>query len=475
MTDTAAAPELGFDVFDADNHYYEATDAFTRHLDPAIAQAGHAVGRGRRQDAAAGRRARSTGSSRTPGSTPSPSPGASTTTSGAKVAGDDIRAAFGELEPISPAYRDRDARLAVMDAAGHRRLLHVPDARRRHGGGARATTPTPAHAAFRAFNRWLDDDWGLHLPGPHLRRAVPHAARPRPGRRRARLGARATAPGWCVMRAGPVMAPTGGRSPGDPVYDPIWAALAEAGVTVAYHSGESGYGRYAADWGESRRVRGVPPRPRSRRSCTATGPISDTMAALIATACSTATRTLRVATIESGSRVGRARCSRSWARSTRRSRASFRRATRSRRSADHVWVAPVLRGRHPRPGRHHRRRPGAVRLRLAPRRGPRRAGLVRRRPRRLHRRRGPPDHARQHAGAVRAAGRLTGAVSGGVGLGGPGEPGPSRLDITQSRVRMRVRVAGRTTSGSAAGTEGSHSSRRTERGSRPTAAEAITP
>ena len=28
--------ELGFDVFDADNHYYEAPDAFTRHLDPRM-------------------------------------------------------------------------------------------------------------------------------------------------------------------------------------------------------------------------------------------------------------------------------------------------------------------------------------------------------------------------------------------------------------------------------------------------------
>ena len=33
MTDTAA---LGHPVFDADNHYYEAEDAFTRHLDPAL-------------------------------------------------------------------------------------------------------------------------------------------------------------------------------------------------------------------------------------------------------------------------------------------------------------------------------------------------------------------------------------------------------------------------------------------------------
>ena len=48
-----------------------------------------------------------------------------------------------------------------------------------------------------------------------------------------------------VMRAGPVQAPTGFRSPGDPTYDAFWARLAEAGTLVAYHSGESGYHRYA--------------------------------------------------------------------------------------------------------------------------------------------------------------------------------------------------------------------------------------
>jgi hypothetical protein len=30
--------ELGFIPFDADNHYYEALDAFTRHLDPKDGQ-----------------------------------------------------------------------------------------------------------------------------------------------------------------------------------------------------------------------------------------------------------------------------------------------------------------------------------------------------------------------------------------------------------------------------------------------------
>ena len=30
--------DLGFEAFDADNHYYEAEDAFTRHIEPAMAK-----------------------------------------------------------------------------------------------------------------------------------------------------------------------------------------------------------------------------------------------------------------------------------------------------------------------------------------------------------------------------------------------------------------------------------------------------
>ena len=32
--------DLDFEAIDADNHYYEPLDAFTRHLDPAFAQRG---------------------------------------------------------------------------------------------------------------------------------------------------------------------------------------------------------------------------------------------------------------------------------------------------------------------------------------------------------------------------------------------------------------------------------------------------
>ena len=60
-----------------------------------------------------------------------------------------------------------------------------------------------------------------------------------------------------------------GRSPGDPVYDPMWARLAEAGILAAYHSGDAGYGRYADEWGSGgdfQAFRNDPFRTRHRRA-----------------------------------------------------------------------------------------------------------------------------------------------------------------------------------------------------------------
>ena len=42
-----------------------------------------------------------------------------------------------------------------------------------------------------------------------------------------------------------------GRSPADPLYDPFWARVNEAGTIVTFHLGNSGYQeRYSPDWGE---------------------------------------------------------------------------------------------------------------------------------------------------------------------------------------------------------------------------------
>ena len=71
----------------------------------------------------------------------------------------DMRALFGELEPIRPEYRDRDARLRVMDEQGLDGCLLFPTL----GVGMEeslAGDPPALVAAFGAFNRWLEDDWG---------------------------------------------------------------------------------------------------------------------------------------------------------------------------------------------------------------------------------------------------------------------------------------------------------------------------
>ena len=71
----------------------------------------------------------------------------------------DIRSLFGDLEPIRPEYRDRDARLSVMDRQGLDGCFLFPTL----GVGmeeALSDDPPALIAAFEAFNRWLEDDWG---------------------------------------------------------------------------------------------------------------------------------------------------------------------------------------------------------------------------------------------------------------------------------------------------------------------------
>ena len=289
--------QLDFQLFDADNHYYEATDAFTRHIDPVMAKRTMqwAELNGKQRLLVAGKINRFIPN---PTFDPVAKPGSLDAYFRGKQAGDDIRAAFGELDPISPAYREPAARLALMDEQGMEGCLLFPTL----GVGMEqplVDDPEAAHAAFHAFNQWLLDDWSFDYQGrifgaPYITLLDPDAAV-------AELewvigeGARVI-----VMRAGPVQAPSGFRSPGDPVYDPFWARAAEAGVLVAYHSGEAGYHRYAQDWGEAREMEAFRHNPFIVIT-SADRPIYDTVAALICHGVFARHPGVRVATIESGS------------------------------------------------------------------------------------------------------------------------------------------------------------------------------
>jgi hypothetical protein len=152
--------EPGFALFDCDNHYYEALDAFTRHMDPRLAKRAVAWAEidGRRRLLVAEKVNRFIPN---PTFDPVSKPGVlEKFFRGDNPEGLDIRAAFGELEPIRPEYRDREARLLRMDEQGLEACLLFPtlgvgiEHALRHD--AALTTAT-----LRAFNRWLDEDWGF--------------------------------------------------------------------------------------------------------------------------------------------------------------------------------------------------------------------------------------------------------------------------------------------------------------------------
>ncbi len=134
------------------------------------------------------------------------------------------------------------------------------------------------YPSVRAFNRWLEEDWGFGRDGRiygaallslfDLQEALTELERV------LACGAR-----FVVLTAGPVS----GRSPGDPYFDPFWARCEEAGINVVYHIGRTPFSEmYNTPWG----LRPHPPSHRHSLMEFALSfterPIVDTLTALIA-------------------------------------------------------------------------------------------------------------------------------------------------------------------------------------------------
>ena len=229
---------LDYGLFDFDNHYYEATDAFTRHLDRAYRSRGvqWSTVDGKPRLLVGGRVNRYVAN---PTFDPVARPGSLYAWYRGNPQRQSIREAFGELEAVRPEYRDRDTRLRVMDGQGVDAALLFPTL----GVGleeALKDDPEAAAAVFTAFNRWLEEDWGYRYEGrlfgvPYIPLLDPAAAVAEL-RRVLDLGAVAV-----NIRNAPVPVPGGYRSPFDPAYDAFWGLVAEAGVVVATHAGLEGY------------------------------------------------------------------------------------------------------------------------------------------------------------------------------------------------------------------------------------------
>jgi predicted TIM-barrel fold metal-dependent hydrolase len=290
--------QLPFLAFDADNHYYEALDAFTRHLEPGFAKRGMqwATLNGKTRLLVGGRINRFIPN---PTFDPVAKPGClDAFYRGDNPDGADLRRLFGELDPIRPEYRDRDARLRLLDAQRIEQCFLFPTL----GVGMEQALKDdlPAQrAAFRAFNRWLLEDWGFShrerlFGAPYLVLSdVDEAVRELE---------------WALANdvrvicgvAGPVHTASGRRSPADPVFDPFWARVNEAGITVAYHGGDYGYNDHLAAWGEADEFESFKATPLKSVMLGNRAPY-DHMAALVCHGLFRRFPNLRVASIEMGS------------------------------------------------------------------------------------------------------------------------------------------------------------------------------
>jgi predicted TIM-barrel fold metal-dependent hydrolase len=289
-----------FAAVDADNHYYESRDAFIRHIEPAMTKRcmQWATIDGRQRLLVGGKVNRFIPN---PTWDPIARPGSlDAYFRGKNDKGEDVKTMFGALDPLAehPEYQDRVERLKVMDAQGLDAAYFFPTL-------AVGMQQSLAHdlpalvAAFTAFNRWLDEDWGFAFDqriyaAPVITLADPAAA--------------VAEVEWCLARGarllcmvpGPVPCGDGTtRSPAHPVYDPVWARIDEAGVTVGIHGGDGGMGDYIRQWEAFDEFQAFVSTP-FRLVVMHERQISDTFAALICHGLFDRFPRLRLASIENG-------------------------------------------------------------------------------------------------------------------------------------------------------------------------------
>jgi len=283
--------------FDADNHYYEALDAFTRHLDPAWGPRTFqwAEINGRQYNVLGGRVSRAVVN---PTFDPVASPGVLKDYFRGNPNGDNPLDLLKARDRIKPEYRDRDARLATMDAHGLDKVWMFPTLGMVYEEELRHD-PEAVAVLFRAFNRWVAEDWGFDYQDRIF--AAPYVTL-------ADLEFACSELEWAldqgartiVMRPAAPTTVLGQRPPTDPQFDPFWARVNEAGITVVVHAGDSGYSSngYATDGFTSNFSGGV---PQPIKMLQLERPIEDFLASLISDQLFHRFPNLRVASVENGS------------------------------------------------------------------------------------------------------------------------------------------------------------------------------
>ena len=149
--------QTDYPIFDADNHYYEVADSFTRHMDPRMLKRGvqwAEIGN-RRYHMVGGQLARAVSN---PTFDPIAKPGALYSYLRGEGEGRSALELLRDREPLRAEYHDRDARIEVMAKQGLDGIWLFPTLGVLYEELLKHDIPALA-ATIHAFNRWIDEDW----------------------------------------------------------------------------------------------------------------------------------------------------------------------------------------------------------------------------------------------------------------------------------------------------------------------------
>jgi predicted TIM-barrel fold metal-dependent hydrolase len=268
--------KLGYSMMDADNHYYEQDDCFSRHIEPQYQDLAIRLvdvpDSGVRRWALNDRMVSFIDRNPADGVLP---PGAIA----GLFAGKADYSGNG-AQPLSafdtPAYMHRAERLTMMNDQNIESSLMIPSMAVLIEGDF-ADRPDVVCANYRSFNRWVEEEWTYggdgRIYGLPLLTLLDLDWALEELDRVAALGAK-----MFYLKTGPVA----GRSPADTYFDRFWSKVEETGLHPVFHIGDNVFAHiYASHWGED------PNRAHGQFSalqhllCNGERPISDTLATLV--------------------------------------------------------------------------------------------------------------------------------------------------------------------------------------------------
>jgi predicted TIM-barrel fold metal-dependent hydrolase len=292
---------LDYMAIDVDNHYYETIDSCTRHLPKEFKRRGvQMLTEGKRTFAVMG----GVVNQFIPNPTFDPiiEPGCLDLLFRGEIPEGVDPASLMKVDrlPDHPEYQNRDARRKILDKQNLETVFMLPT----FACGVEEALKHDIEATMatvHAFNLWLDEDWGFDRPDHRFMSApIISLADPDKAVEEVEFVLSRGAKNVCV-RPAPVPGRVKPRSLGDPLHDPVWARLAEAGVPVIFHLSDSGYLAIAALWGGKATFEGFGKKDPLDQVLLDDRAIHDAMASMLVHQVFTRHPKLKVASIENGS------------------------------------------------------------------------------------------------------------------------------------------------------------------------------